>query len=422
MRERHGGRITEISSRSRRPLQQQQKQHAVYYEIDEAMKPDPSLLKRVGGAGGFQTGGDGAISMPRNQDGGGFHLVRHNSAVYEHDIRSSRTVTQLREELHLGLPWKNQTGVNGSGFPASAEESKKQAISAAGSASEALKLFTVISSHQVSKISNSYSLQNRRTVSLPVGQEYLINEYVGRRSSAEELRGHKAPAPPKQSTATSSSAAARRSISFVQSGPAKSASTDSLVRVAQQDAIITAGATCDTTDFGVEVDRSCRSALFLQAAHSLLTTVVAVFTVYVYIRFLMSRSSSSLELRQLPVLKGSSVAAAALQGSQCPAAARFFFWCFRKMLASSWACPAVSLGILTALMFAVISGPWGTASQHGYHVWSRYSDREAVGLCSHCEENIEDTRMRIEQADEKVHLAQQAKQQFMAYVFHNIRG
>jgi hypothetical protein len=92
------------------------------------------------------------------------------------------------------------------------------------------------------------------------------------------------------------------------------------------------------------------------------------------------------------------------------------------MLASSWACPAVSLGILTALMFAVISGPWETASQHGYQVWSRYSDGEAVGLCSHCEKNIEDTRMRIEQADEKVHLAQQAKQQFMAYVFHNIRG
>jgi hypothetical protein len=29
---------------------------------------------------------------------------------------------------------------------------------------------------------------------------------------------------------------------------------------------------------------------------------------------------------------------------------------------------------------------------------------------------------RVEQADEKVLQAEQAKQQFMAYVFHNIRG
>jgi hypothetical protein len=164
------------------------------------------------------------------------------------------------------------------------------------------------------------------------------------------------------------------------------------------------------TNVDVEVDRKSKIALFLQAARALLTMVAAVVVVFVYLRFLTSRSSGDgIEYEQEVPLERSSSSMAPADDAEAPVS--FFFYC--KMFIR--ACPF--LGILSALL-TIISGSWGTSRDS--FLWSRSHD-EPDGSCSHCVE-IEDSRMRIEQADEKVQRAQQAKQQFMAYVFHNIRG
>jgi hypothetical protein len=164
------------------------------------------------------------------------------------------------------------------------------------------------------------------------------------------------------------------------------------------------------TNVDVEVDRKSKIALFLQAARAFLTMVAAVVVVFVYLRFLTSRSSGGgIECEQEVPLERSSSPMALADDAEAPVS--FFFYC--KMFIR--ACPF--LGILSALL-TIISGSWGTSCDS--FLWSRSHD-EADGSCSHCVE-IEDSRMRIEQADEKVQRAQQAKQQFMAYVFHNIRG
>ncbi len=46
---------------------------------------------------------------------------------------------------------------------------------------------------------------------------------------------------------------------------------------------------------------------------------------------------------------------------------------------------------------------------------------EAVG-CSHCADVGAESHNKVQQADQKVLQVERAKQQFMAYVFHNIRG
>ncbi|KAH9544014.1 hypothetical protein CY35_13G095400 [Sphagnum magellanicum] len=46
---------------------------------------------------------------------------------------------------------------------------------------------------------------------------------------------------------------------------------------------------------------------------------------------------------------------------------------------------------------------------------------EAAG-CSHCVDVGAESHNKVQQADQKVLQAERAKQQFMAYVFHNIRG
>jgi hypothetical protein len=46
---------------------------------------------------------------------------------------------------------------------------------------------------------------------------------------------------------------------------------------------------------------------------------------------------------------------------------------------------------------------------------------EEVAGCSHCADVGAESHNRVQQADQKVLQAERAKQQFMAYVFHNIR-
>jgi hypothetical protein len=399
-------------------------QHAVY-KIDEGGEP----FVTAGGGAGFETGN--STSTVR-ENGGGFRLIRHNSAVYEHDIRSSssstsslvRTVSQLREEFHLGLPWKN--GSQGSGFPGNnSESSKKQVISGGGAAagSDQGSLLQLSSSSEVSHqakggqldsfvYKNYSSLQDRRTLSLPVGTQYLINEFVGH--SHELNKGGQtkggSPLPARQQSATPPAATTRSSsISFIRSS---STTTTTTTRLTESLTVATADDNDDAaaTNVDVEVDRKSKIALFLQAARALLTMVAAVVVVFVYLRFLTSRSSGDgIEYEQEVPLERSSSSMAPADDAEAPVS--FFFYC--KMFIR--ACPF--LGILSALL-TIISGSWGTSRDS--FLWSRSHD-EPDGSCSHCVE-IEDSRMRIEQADEKVQRAQQAKQQFMAYVFHNIRG
>ncbi|CAK9860138.1 unnamed protein product [Sphagnum jensenii] len=394
-------------------------QHAVY-KIDEGGEP----FVTAGGGTGFETGN--STSTVR-ENGGGFRLIRHNSAVYEHDIRSSsstsslvRTVSQLREEFHLGLPWKN--GSQGSGFPGNnSESSKKQVISGGGAAagSDQGSLLQLSSSSEFSHqakggqldsfVYKNYSLQDRRTLSLPVGTQYLINEFVGH--SHELNKGGQtkggSPLPPRQQSVTPPAATTRSSsISFI-----RSSSTTATTRLTESLTVATADDNDDAaaTNVDVEVDRKSKIALFLQAARALLTMVAAVVVVFVYLRFLTSRSSGDgIEYEQEVPLESSSSSMALADDAEAPVS--FFFYC--KMFIR--ACPF--LGFLSALL-TIISGSWGTSCDS--FLWSRSHD-EADGNCSHCVE-IEDSRMRIEQADEKVQRAQQAKQQFMAYVFHNIR-
>jgi hypothetical protein len=396
-------------------------QHAVY-KIDEGGES----FVTAGGGAGFETGN--SISAVR-ENGGGFRLIRHNSAVYEHDIRSSstsslvRTVSQLREEFHLGLPWKNPNGLQGSGFPGNnSESSKKQVISGGGAAagSDQGSLLQLSSSSEVSHQANggqldsfvykNYSLQDRRTLSLPVGTQFLINEFV--EHSHELNKGGQtkggSPLPPRQQSATLPAATTRSSsISFIRSS---SSTTTTTTRLTESLTVPTADDDAAATNVEVEVDRKSKIALFLQAARALLTMVAAVVVVFVYLRFLTSRSSGGgIEYEQEAPLERSSFSMALADDAEAPVS--FFFYC--KMFIR--ACPF--LGILSALL-TIISGSWGTSCDS--FLWSRSHD-EADGSCSHCVE-IEDSRMRIEQADEKVQRAQQAKQQFMAYVFHNIRG
>jgi hypothetical protein len=155
--------------------------------------------------------------------------------------------------------------------------------------------------------------------------------------------------------------------------------------------------------------------LFLQASYTVLATVAGLFTVYIYMRFFMSsRHDGGLLHHHQQVPRQHESSFAALQEDEDLGPVSFFYYC--NMLARVLLFPF--LAILIAVVCAIItSRAWRNFLDRD-SMWSRSHDADT---CSHCEE-VEDSRMRIEQADEKVQRAQQAKQQFMAYVFHNIRG
>jgi hypothetical protein len=162
----------------------------------------------------------------------------------------------------------------------------------------------------------------------------------------------------------------------------------------------------------VQVDRQLRSALLLQVGHCLLRIVAALFLVYVYIRFLTTRPSVLQYHEPVTVpLLNSSVNLLDEDHHHGPGVGFLFY---SNMIFK--ACPF--LGVLFALFTIVMSGAWET-SYEGC-LWTP-SHEEADHSCWHCQE-IEDRRIRIELANEKLQQAQRAKQQFMAYVFHNIRG
>ncbi len=414
MRVRQGGGGVRTSPRSRPCSQQQQQQQAVY-KIYEGK--GPLVLLGGAGTGGFETGRNpmSMVGGEKNAGGGGFRLIRHHSAVNEYDIRTNgtsllRTVSELREELHLGLPRKKNNQKTAldvvSGFPAITTDAKKKQTSCGTRSDAALKLFTEVSHqaplfpgaknarHLDGFVYKNYSLQNRRTLSFPVGKEFLINEYVGERKGRQEQSTPPPPLP--------------RSFSFT-----TTRLTETLT-VAKDDTGGGAAVSCNM-DFDAEVDRHSKMDLFLQAAFTVLTTVAGIFTVYIYMRFLMSsRHDGGLLHHQQEVPLQHESSFAALQEEEDLGPVSFFYYC--NMLARVSFFPF--LAVLIAVVCAIITSRAWTNFFDGDSMWSRSHDADT---CSHCEE-VEDSRMRIEQADEKVQRAQQAKQQFMAYVFHNIRG
>jgi hypothetical protein len=369
-----------------RPSSQSQ-QHAVYNKSDD----DDREASMTGGAGlELPAAADNAISMVRENGGAAFHLHGHNkSADFEHDTKSNtksliRMISQLRKELHLGLPWNNQTALNhGSAFPSNGQQASGEGSEAAA----ALKNLFCEISHQVSVsplpplakagglldsfVYKNYPSKDRRTLRLPPAAMLLARKF----SYATRL-------------------------------------TESLT-ITNDESAVNDETCAGGTDFDdVQVDRRLRSALLLQVGHCLLRIVAALFIVYVYIGFLTSRSSVLQYYEPVTVpLLNSSVNLLDEDHHHGPGVGFLFY---SNMFFKT--CPF--LGVLFVLFTIVMSGAW-EISYEGC-LWTP-SHEEADHSCWQCQE-IEDRRIRIEQANEKLQQAQQAKQQFMAYVFHNIRG
>jgi hypothetical protein len=72
------------------------------------------------------------------------------------------------------------------------------------------------------------------------------------------------------------------------------------------------------------------------------------------------------------------------------------------------------LGLISAGV-VIVAGMW--ISDVG--LWKQ---PEEAASCSHCADVGAESHNRVQQADQKVLQVERAKQQFMAYVFHNIRG
>lgn len=366
------------TSRFRRP------QHSLYMEA--SFRSD---------TGNGISGENGAASGKMRDNNGSYSLVRHNSAVFEHDFDTNRsslvhTVSEVREEMQLGLNHHvPRDGCNGSsnGKPGknnvnvTAERQLVREISHEFSHESYSSSPVDGKRGQINSFvyKNYSSLHDRRTLSLPVGsKEYSINEYVGR---SEELQSHL------------DTEKASRNVSYTQSHMSIVESSSSC-----------GGSSGDLSscihDFDMEAERHSKSTLFFQAGSTLLTVLIAILTLVLCIRFLTS-ATSKVSVEQdtgSPHNNASSGPDYNNTGfSHC------------KLFAK--ACPI--LGLLTA-GFAVITGAWVS----DVCLWRRPHD---TSTCTHCED-YESNRCRAEEADEKVQRAHRSKQQFMAYVFHNIRG
>ncbi|CAK9222352.1 unnamed protein product [Sphagnum troendelagicum] len=384
MRVRRQGESGTSAEMSRPPSQSQQ--HAVYNKSND----DDREASKTGGAGfELPAAAGNAISMVRENRGAAFHLHGHNkSADFEHDTKSNtksliRMISQLRKELHLGLPWNNQTASNhGSAIPSN----EQQASGEGSEAAPVLKNLFCEISHQVSVsplpplakagglldsfVYKNYPSKDRRTLRLPPAAMPLARKF----SYATRL-------------------------------------TESLT-ITNDEAAVNDDTCAGGTDFDdVQVDRRLRFALLLQVGHCLLRIGAALFIVYVYIGFLTSRSSVLQYYEPVTVpLLNSSVNLLDEDHHHGPGVGFLFY---SNMFFKT--CPF--LGVLFVLFTIVMSGAW-EISYEGC-LWTP-SHEEADHSCWQCQE-IEDRRIRIEQANEKLQQAQRAKQQFIAYVFHNIR-
>lgn len=332
---------------------------------------------------------DATVKM---RDGGESYssLVRHNSAVFEHDVNTNRsslvrTVSEVREEImQLGCNHtvdgnRKKDGYGSDGKP----EGKlvRQVSHEVSHESYTLPTPPLKKGQLDSFVLKNYTLQDRRTLSLPVG-------FVGR--STESQQTH-----PSDSDKTTSSS---RNVSY----------SSKVIKTSSQSTTASSSSPSSSTsefciyDFDMEVERHSKSILFFQAGTTLFTVLAALFTLYLCIRFLTSADATSNR-------HGVDVASMYRNGFRvlreedpgCDSQCRFFIK----------ACPL--LGLFAAGL-AVVVGAWATDGR----MWRRAHETMS---CTHCED-YEDKRSRAEEADEKVQRAHRSKQQFMAYVFHNIRG
>lgn len=342
--------------------------------------------------------GDVGLSGAKMRDSGSgsYSLVRHNSVVFEHDFDTNRrsrvhSVSEVTEEMQLGLNHGTKDHYVEDGYCSDGKPGKG---SKAQGTPGGLVRQVSHESHQFSQetyssspspgkkkgqinsfVYKNYALLDRRTLSLPVGKEYSVSEYVGQ---STEVQSH--------------SDSNSRNVTISE----------------QRRTSVSSSSSCDGNeayhirDFDMEAERHSKSTLFFEAGSTLLTVMAAMLTLYLCIRFLTSAtSSSSQEAEKSSRLYRNSSSALRRDGyyAQCGLFAK--------------ACPL--LGLLTAGL-VVVMGAWVTDGRF----WRWSSKPVTATTCGQCE-NFEENRRQAEEADEKVRQADRSKQQFMAYVFHNIR-
>ncbi|KAG0569370.1 hypothetical protein KC19_6G085800 [Ceratodon purpureus] len=339
---------------------------------------------------GNECGGDAGVGGGKMGDGAGgsYALVRHNSAVFEHDFDTNRsslvhTVSEVREEMQLGLSHGAADHRNLDGYGSEGKSGQRKGgglVRQVSRESHEFSQETYSSSPTPGKkgqinsfVFKNYSLHDRRTLSLPVGTEYSIRQY------ATEVQTHL--------DRDSNS----RNVTYSERHTSVSSGSSS---------------TCDSSDgsriqdFDFEAERHSKSTLFFQAGSTLLTVMVAMFTLYLCIRFLTSETSGHREEQSSLQRNGSGSGSSSLPGSNNTSSQCRLF---------SKACPL--LGLLTAGL-VVVAGAWASDGR----LW-QWSSQPSCGHSHDCEEN----KRHAEEADERVRQAERSKQQFMAYVFHNIR-
>ncbi|XP_024368117.1 uncharacterized protein [Physcomitrium patens] len=330
-----------------------------------------------------------AGSRMREPTGGNYSLVRHNSAVFEHDFESNRsglvhTASEVREEMQLGLPHgsKDHMKSDGCGSDGKSGQSKvkdglvRQVSRESHEFSQEMYSSSSTSGksgHINSFVLKNYSLHDRRSLSLPIGKEYSIS-----RTLSSEFQTHV------ESDNNS------RNVTYSERHTSVSNSSSS----------------CDGADgyymqdIDIEAERHSKFTLFFQAGTTLLTVMGAMFILYVCIRFLTS--ATSINFGDEPRLNRNNN-----PGLQHDNSNSAYSHCrlFVKV------CPL--LGLFTA-GFVVVARTWVSEGR----LW-RWAPTSPMN-CGHCDDYDENRRL-AEEADEKVRQADRSKQQFMAYVFHNIR-
>jgi hypothetical protein len=329
---------------------------------------------------------DAGLAGATMRDGacGSYSLVRHNSAVFEHDFDTNRSslvhaVSEVKREMQLGLSHCSAGHMKSDGYGSDGKSGQRRSglVRQVSRESHEFSQETYSSLPAPGKkgqinsfVFKNYALHDRRALSLPVGKEYstTVSQY------ATEVLTH------------SDSDSNSRNVTYSERHTSVSS------------------ASCDGSDvsraydFDMEAERHSKATLFFQAGSTLLTVMVAIFTLYFSIRFLTSETNnhrgeeSGLQRHESGVLQDSNSGC-----SQCRV--------FAKV------CPL--LGLLTA-GFVVVVGTWGSDGR----LW-QWSPTPAS--CEHCED-YEEKRRHAQEADEKVRQADRSKHQFMAYVFHNIRG
>jgi len=332
---------------------------------------------------------------------GSYSLMRHNSVVFEHDFDTNHrslvhSVSEVREEMQVGLNQGSKDHAKDGysckdGYGSDGKQGSKR-----GKAGTPGSLVRQVSheSHEFSQetyssspsgvggkngqinsfVFKNYALLDRRTLSLPVGKKYSISEYVGQQT---EVQAHL------------DSDSNSRNVTYSE----------------QRRTSVSSSSSCDVNegyhnirDFDMEAERYSKSTLFFQAGSTLLTVMAAMFTLYLCIRFLTSATSNP-RAEESRLYRNDSGALRDTK-NHCGLFAK--------------ACPL--LGLLTAGLVVVV-GAWASDGR----LWHRWSATPpSASNCSHCE-GYEENRRQAEEADEKVRQADRSKQQFMAYVFHNIR-